>query len=187
MKQNFWLLVVTIVAVIASCDTKNEKIDQEISSNNAIQKLEELTGLKWKSVDLDTMKIKPGYIPYDSLVIWAQNQHNEVISRVDTPLTYDYSLVRWKRKGGIAILSTEIFQLSYKFPAKINFELNLKTENGTTEYYLNAKFNFESLYSPTLEVDYLNHMVLDLLNKNTLILTKNSVSHLMYTSLVIVV
>lgn len=46
MKQNFWLLVVTIVAVIASCDTKNEKIDQEISSNNAIQKLEELTGLK---------------------------------------------------------------------------------------------------------------------------------------------
>lgn len=93
------------------------------------------------------MKIKPGYIPYDSLVIWAQNQHNEVISRVDTPLTYDYSLVRWKRKGGIAILSTEIFQLSYKFPAKINFELNLKTENGTTEYYLNAKFNFESLFA----------------------------------------
>lgn len=73
MKQKLWLVLVIVTTLVACKATENEKVDEKISMENTAKELEKMTGLKWKPVDLDTMKIKPGYIPYDSLVKWVKN------------------------------------------------------------------------------------------------------------------
>lgn len=73
MKQKFWLVIVIVTTLVACKVTENEKVDEEISTENTVRELEKMTGLKWKPVNLDTMKVKPGYIPYDSLVKWAKD------------------------------------------------------------------------------------------------------------------
>lgn len=77
MKRTFWWAIAVAGTLVACKATENEKVDEKvdekISTENTVRELEKMTGLKWKPVDLDTMKVKPGYIPYDSLVKWAKN------------------------------------------------------------------------------------------------------------------